>query len=266
MKNQKLLKKIPIIVATLLSLAFLQGCALDGLFNYMGFGGGTASPDTPESLAMKAIDKFNHGKYEDALEIFDDIKEQFPFSQHSLLAELKSADCNFYMNNFAEAIVLYDDFALSHPTNEALPYVLFQSAMAYYKQIDTIDRDPGAALDAIAGFAKLLKSYPNSPFTEEALARTLAARSFLANHEFYVATFYIRSGSIPQAESRLEYLLMSYPDTEAAQEAEGILAAIKAGNPPKRSWKDWIPDIALPDWTTFRAMTPGGVSGGAPGE
>lgn len=233
---------------------------MDSLFSFAGFKGATSSPDTAEKLALEAMDFFNRGNYNDALEAFEDIQERFPFSQYSLLADLKAADSNYYLHNYAEAIAMYKEFASSHPTNEAIPYIMFQVAMGFYQQIDTIDRDPGAAIDAIGAFTKLLKAFPSSPYTEESLARKKAARNFLANHEFHVATFYIRTGKIDQAEGRLRSLLLNYPESKAAQEAKEIVAAIDAGNPPERTWRDWIPDISLPDWHTFTSFSPGKIS------
>lgn len=249
------------VMATVVSLLMLPGCAaLDKTFTFFGVGGGGSRPDSPDGMAMTAVDEFNRGEYADALKTFEEIKERYPFSPHSLLAELKAADCNYYLKKYPEAIALYQGFEGSHPTNEALPYVLFQLGMAYYQQIDTIDRDPGAATDAIAAFEKQVKAFPNSPYRAEAEGRRLAALNFLANHEFYVAMFYIRTNELSQAEPRLRYVLDNYPETKVAKDAQQILADIKAGNPPKRTWKDWIPDLSLPDWRTFTTMSPGGTT------
>jgi len=42
------------------------------------------------------MDAFNRGRYSTALEDFKDVRDQFPFSKYSLLAELKSADAHYY--------------------------------------------------------------------------------------------------------------------------------------------------------------------------
>ncbi len=245
----------------LFSLSVLPGCAaMDKVFTFFGVGGGTSKSDTPDGMAMTAMDDFNRGEYAKALKTFDEIKERFPFSPHSLLAELKAADCNYYLKKYPEAVALYQGFEGNHPTNEAMPYALFQIGMSYYQQIDTIDRDPGAATDAIAAFEKQMKAFPNSPYRAEAEARRMAALNFLANHEFYVAMFYIRTNELSQAEPRLQYVLNTYPDTAIAKDAKKLLADIKAGNPPTRTWRDWIPDLSLPDWHTFTTISPVGTS------
>ena len=81
---------------SLVILLALPGCAaMDGVFSFFGVGGGSSKPNSPDGMAMTAIDDFNRGAYADALKTFEEIKERFPFSPHSLLAELKAADCNF---------------------------------------------------------------------------------------------------------------------------------------------------------------------------
>jgi outer membrane protein assembly factor BamD len=171
------------------------------------------------------------------------------------------------MDHYQEAIVSYEQFAVNHPTNEAMPYVLFQIARSHYQQIDTIDRDPGAATDALAAFSRLLNSYPDSPYTAESRARLQAARNFLANHEMYVAAYYMRTEEFDQSVSRLQYLIENYPESSTTPKAQELLAAIQSGNPPKRSWREWIPDISLPDWHTFSSFgRMGGMSTSGPSE
>lgn len=241
-------------------LLFTQpGCSAYNSVKSM-FGGGeeTVVEESPDSMAAEALDKFNHGKYTTSLKLFGNIQERFPFSRYSLMAKLKSADCHYYLKQYTEAIAVYEEFAGTHPTNEAIPYVLFQIGMCYYDQIDTIDRDPGSALNSESSFSKLVRLYQQSPYTPEARARILAARDFLANHEMYVATFYIKTNKTEQSISRLEYLLDNYPDTTVAPEAEELLALLNAGTPPKSTWRDWIPEIGLPDWSIFEGF--GGMS------
>lgn len=241
---------IPAAVMLVILIMLLTGCA--GLS-----GKKSAESETPEMVARKAMTAFKEGDYSKANKIFEELRDKYPFSQYSLLADLKTADCRYYMGDYAEALDLYDEFEASHPTNEAIPYVLFQIGMCSYKQIGTVDRDTGDAERAIKAFTRLLRVYPKSPYTLEAEARIKAAKNFLARHEMYVAVFYVRTEEFKQAEGRLEYLLVNYPDSEECVQAKGLLAAIRSGKPPRRTWRDWIPELSLPDWRTFAA---GGMS------
>ncbi|MDA8166037.1 MAG: outer membrane protein assembly factor BamD, partial [Desulfobacteraceae bacterium] len=224
---------LPLAAALLLCLAAgsLTGCAK--LKKWTGLGGETQAP-SPEDLARKGMDEFNHGGYHDAIDDFQKLKDQHPFSNYSLLAELKIADSKYYLEDYEEARTLYEDFEKNHPANEAVPYVLFQIGMCYFKRIGTIDRDPAGATESIQAFSRLLRTFPQSPYTQEATARINEARNFLAAHELYVAKFYLRTGSVEQGASRLEYLLATFPESKPAPEARELLAAVRAGHPPGR--------------------------------
>jgi len=236
-----------ILLALLLTLS-LAGCGKEKFFSSLGIR--ARSPDTAEGLALKGLDYYSHGKYEKAKRSFETLLNQYPFSEYSLLAELKTADSNYYLKNFEEAFLQYKDFEERHPTNEAIPYVMYQMAMCYYNQIDTIDRDTSTAVNAIYSFSRMLRAFPNSPYTEEARARIIAARNFLANHEYYVASFYERTYAYEEAKARLEYLLRQYPDTNIAPQAEMLLYDLRQDNPPGRSLLGWLPK-SLPDWEDF---------------
>ena len=119
----------------LLATVTLSGCA-DEEWNFFGIGKDKAETYLPaEQLVMKGMDEFNVGKYYLALDYFNEILERYPFSQQAPLAELKSADSNYYMERYFEALALYKEFEERHPTNEAIPYVMYQKGMCGYQRI-----------------------------------------------------------------------------------------------------------------------------------
>lgn len=232
----------PILLLAILLTSLLTGCAWFG----------ETPPRPAVEVAAEATDEYSHGQYTTALKLFEELMDRFPFSKYSLVAELKIADCHYYLEQYTEAIEAYKSFQTNHPANPANPYAMFQVAMSYYNQIDTIDRDPTGAHKALAVFAKLIRTYPDAPYIEEAKARMTAARNFLANHELYVAQFYLKTDKFNEAAGRLQYLLDNYPETTVAPEATRLLTLLKEGRKPPGSWTDWIPEFGLPDWETFK--------------
>ena len=238
------------IVAVLLFLFFLPGCS--GLKDMFSFGKEKAEVYLPaEQLIMKGMDEYSVGKYYLAIDYFNEILDRYPFSPQAPLAELKAADCNYYMERYAEAVVLYKEFEDRHPTNEAIPYVMYQKAMASYNRIDTIDRDVSGAIESIQGFEELMRAFPESPYRKEAKARIAAANEFLVYHEFFVVKFYLRTEKYLEAETRLKYLIAMYPDAKIAPRAQEMLDLIQAGTPPTSGFGDWFKDLSLPNWMDF---------------
>lgn len=229
--------------------ASLTGCA--SLKSWFGFEESSTIQQSAEILAQEGMDDFNVGKYFSALEKFEEIMDRYPFSPQAMLAELKAADSQYYQGNYPEAKVLYQQFEERHPTNEAIPYIMFQIGMCDFARTDRIDRDTSGAKDAIQSFSRLLRAYPDSPYTAEAQARIRAAREFLVNHEYFVAVFYVKTKRYLEAAHRLKYLITAYPDSAITPKAKKLLQRIEAGDPPRMGLSSWLPDLSMPDWTLF---------------
>ncbi len=242
--------KIRLSIVYCAMLLLLGSC---GKVTIFGFGGDEeAELKVPSrELIVKGMAEYNVGKYYMAIKYFDKILDRYPFSPEAPLAELKAADSHYYMKQYAEAILLYEEFEDRHPTNQAIPYVMYQKAMCYYKQIDRVDRDTTGALNAIKYFSQLLRAFPDTPYTEESKRRIRAAEDFLVNHEFFVVKFYLRTKKYSQAQARLKYLLSKYPDTSIAPKAKLLLEQIEQGNPPKSGFSSYFSEFTLPDWNFF---------------
>ena len=231
----------------------LTGCATtEGMFSswsFFGLGGDKEEKfDPADKLIVQGMDAYKVGKYTTATKHFQEIKDRYPFSPEALLAELKLADCEYYNDKYEKAKELYKEFEEKHPANEAIPYVMFQIGMCDYSRTDRIDRDSTGAQDAIKSFSRLLRSYPDSPYTKEAKARIRAAREFIVNHEYYVAVFYVRTKKYDQAKHRLKYILTMYPDASITPKAKFLQERLAAGDPPKWGLDKWLPELVMPDW------------------
>jgi outer membrane protein assembly factor BamD len=237
------------LLAALLITLSLSGCATMQTW----FGLGEEEVQLPaDSLAMKGMDEYDVGNYYQAAKHFDELLNNYPFSPQAMLAELKGADCNYFMKNYEEALVLYQKFEERHPTNEAMPYVMYQIGMCNYQQIDTIDRDTSKATKAIRDFTKLLKAYPKSPYTDEARARINAATEFLVNHEYLVVEFYLRTDKHTDAKTRLNYLINTYPNAAITPRAKELLAKLESGESMGFNLSSWFSGLTkLPDWNLF---------------
>lgn len=230
------------------------------------FGDGDGSPARPsaQTLAKKGMDEYSSGKYYEARKYFDEVLDYYPFSPEAMLAELKGADSNYYMENYEEALMLYHEFEERHPTNEAIPYVMYQIGMSHYQQIDRIDRDTSGAESAIKEFSKLLRAFPGSPYTDEAKARIRAANEFLVNHEYFVVEFYLRTEKYEEAKSRLQYLLTTYPNATISPKARLLLKRLQAGESPGFNLSAWFKENLLPDWKIFSSDKDGTVTAPSP--
>lgn len=236
-------KRLILILLTLAATT-LSGCStFDGMFNKLSFGEDDDPKSLPpETLIVQGMDAYNVGNYNEAVKNFKIILDEHPFSAQAMLAELKAADAHYYNKQYAEAKTLYKAFEERHPTNEAIPYVMFQIGMCDYSRSDRIDRDVSGPQEAIKSFTRLINAYPQSPYAKEAKAKIIDSKEFLVNHEYLVAVFYVRTDRHEEAKHRLKYLLAMYPDSNLAPPAKALLDHLEAGNAPAWGMSRWLPE------------------------
>lgn len=200
-----------------LCLLFFSGCGFLG----------TSSEKTARELAVEGTRLYEKGRYRDALETFDQLKEWYPFSPYVSLAELKRADTLYKIKEYPQAILAYEEFENLHPQNEAVPYVVYQIGRCYFDQMDSVDRDQQAAQQAIIIFKRLLLQHPQSTYTDKTKDHIATCRQNLAGHELYVGRHYFKSKRYKGALKRMQVILTQYPETDAAQEAAQYVEKIR---------------------------------------
>ncbi len=231
--------------ALLLTASLLAGCStFDGMFSAFRFGE-EEDPKSlpPETLIVQGMDAYDVGDYRAAIKSFNTILDEHPFSAQAILAELKVADAYYYNKQYAEAKTQYKAFEERHPTNEAMPYVLFQVGMCDFMRSDRIDRDSSGVQDAIKAFNRLMQAYPQSPYSKEAKLRIQEAKEFLANHEYFVADFYVRMDKYEEAKHRLKYILAMHPESSVAPRAKTLLDTLESGKAPVTGMRKWLPEF-----------------------
>lgn len=183
---------------------------------------------TAYELADDGMTAYEDGKYRSAIESFEKLKDWYPFSEYSILAELKIADAHFHLGEYNEAIFAYEGFETLHPRNEAIPYVVYQIGTSYYRQRDTVDRDQKAVRQALEIYRRLIQDYPESEYAAKAEGHLKECLKSLAGHEFYVGLFYFNNKNYEPALSRFKTILTEYPDVGIHQKALHYLALCEA--------------------------------------
>nr|NJM02775.1 outer membrane protein assembly factor BamD [Desulfobacula sp.] len=172
-----------------------------------------------EELASEGSAAFLDKEYEDAIKAYTNLKDWYPFSKYAILAELKIADSHFYLEGYDEAITAYEEFEKMHPKNEAIPYIVYQIGLSWFKQLGSIDRDHTPALNSLAQFKRLQDQFPRSEYAQKAGEYIEKCTAGLAGHELYIADFYMKTKKYAAALKRYENIVERYPDSKEAREA-----------------------------------------------
>ncbi|MDD3580836.1 MAG: outer membrane protein assembly factor BamD [Desulfobacca sp.] len=219
-----------LLLLTLVGL--MEGCSWVGnLF------GSKKEEKPPEALAQEGIKKLKKKNYDDAIDAFEKLKDRYPYSDQALLAEIKVADAKFYKRNYDEALEAYRSFEKLHPTNNAIPYVIFQQGMCFYRQRSTIDRDQTFTARALQEFRRLKQKFPESEFIPKADEYSQKCLLDLAEHEFYVGEFYYKTEHYESALDRFLTVEQEYPDYPKMAQVKKYIAECQKilASPEKKS-------------------------------
>jgi outer membrane protein assembly factor BamD len=183
-------------------------------------------------LLENGLEAFEEQNYTEARKHFEKLRDWYPFSKYVALAELRIADSHYYLKEYDEAVFAYEQFSELHPSNEAIPYAMYQIGRCYFDQIDTIDRDQTGARKALENFQRLQKQYPTTTYAERATEHINVCLRSLVQNEFYIGMFYYKSKHYRAALHRFKTVVTEYPDVGVHRQAlqyiakcEQILAA-----------------------------------------
>lgn len=200
MRNKKILLLILVVIF------FLTGCGWWKDF----WKRSDRTRTTPEGLYTRGVEAYQDGRYKRAIESFQRLKEEYPLHQMAIMAELGIADSFFSDEEYAEAEISYNEFINLHPTNENLPYAMYQLGMCHYKQMFTIDRDQTETKKARKEFERLIARFPGSKFSFMAEKMLRDCKQRLGEHEFYVGHFYFKREKYKAALKRFEAISNDY--------------------------------------------------------
>jgi outer membrane protein assembly factor BamD len=150
----------------------------------------------------------NHGK---AIESFQAIIDNYPYSSYEIDAELQIADAYYASKRYEEALSYYRDFAELHPQHPKVPYTILRSALCHYEQIESIDRDQTNTRAAMRILEDLLGRYPYTPETKQGEVILFELRTRLAENVMEIGDFYLKREQYQSAATRYRSVLDGYP-------------------------------------------------------
>ena len=149
--------------------------------------------------------------YTKAIETFQSIIDNYPYSEYAVESELKIADAYFADKKYEEALSYYRDFSDLHPDNAAVPYSIYRAALCHQVQVEGKERDQTATRNALTFLDRLLVHYPNSKEAREAEPMWRDLQVLLAENVEQVADFYRSREEYEAAAERYRSLLNDHP-------------------------------------------------------
>ncbi|MDD2892462.1 MAG: outer membrane protein assembly factor BamD [Halothiobacillaceae bacterium] len=185
-------------------------------------------------LYAKASRALKTGDYEGAIQGFETLEARYPFGSYSEQAKLEAAYAYYKYGEQESAIATVDRYLQLHPRGENVDYALYLKGLAnlkrgssltddYVRQRDHSRRDQGALQQAYSSFSELVRRFPQSKYAEESQQRLLEIRNLMAEHELYVAQYYMKRGAWLAAANRAQNLLERYNGAPTMPDALKIM-------------------------------------------
>ena len=182
----------------LAALLALSGCGItqwDGSFS--GLTGSTsravATVDrSPEGLYAAGVEALQQRRFQQAVDLFDQLERDHPYSTWSTNAKIMSAYGEYMRNRYTEAIGGLDRFIQLHPAHRDIAYAHYLRALSYYEQINDAQRDQRGTEVAMTALQDVANRFPDTAYARDARLKIDLGRDHLAGREMNIGRFYQR--------------------------------------------------------------------------
>jgi len=216
-------------------------------------------------LYQQGEEQLRRQRYEDARTTFKRLTESHADTEYAPRARFLIGEAFYREQNYDEAVKALQEFLTFYPAHPIADLAQYRLALSYYDQLQPVEKDQGLTAKALAEFQKLVKTYPESRYASDALAKMEICRLRLAQKELWVAQYYYDRGQYAAALRRLEAilrvrdreghrLLVAVPDHE---DPEGVRTLVRRmGNPDRLPLRHLprIPVVAPGDREVLREV------------
>ena len=219
------MNRIRLLTCSLLAILALQGCeTLSSVAPWTGKNEDLAAkPDPvakgPEELYNNGIDALNQKRYVAAVDQFDAVEQNFPYSSWAVNAQLMHGYAEYLQNNYTEAVGALDRYIQLHPSSPNVAYAYYLRGLCYYEQIADIQRDQKGTEQAMAAMQEVVNRFPDSAYARDARLKIDLCRDHLAGKEMEIGRWYEGQKVYAGAITRFQRVIDDYQTTNHAPEA-----------------------------------------------
>jgi len=213
------------ILPLLAGLLMLSGCgvtqwdgSVGGLVNNSPRANATVDR-SPEGLYAAGVEALTQRRFAQAVELFDQLERDHPFSTWATNAKIMSAYGDYMRNRYTEAIGALDRFIQLHPAHRDIAYAYYLRALSYYEQINDSQRDQRATEVAMAQLQDVANRFPDTAYARDARLKIDLGRDHLAGREMVVGRFYQRQRLFNAAIGRFRRVVDDFQTTNHVPEA-----------------------------------------------
>jgi outer membrane protein assembly factor BamD len=172
-----------------------------------------------ELLYATGANEMDRRQWSDAVQYFDEVERQHPYSEWARRAILMQAYAHYESNAYTDAIAASDRFISLYPGNPSAAYAFYLKALCYFEQIADVGRDQAATEQARNALMETIRRYPQSAYAADSRLKLDMVNDQLAGKEMNVGRWYLRHHQPLAAIGRFRSVVERYQTTSHAPEA-----------------------------------------------
>ena len=186
-----------------------------------------------KELYDQAQSRLKSASYSTAIISLESLESRFPFGRYAEQAQAELIYAYYMNSQFEASESAAQRFINLHPRHSHTGYAYYMKGLAAftddaglftrYFQSDLAKREIIMAQKSFDELSEFISRYPNSKYVPHAKQRMIYLRNLLAEHEIYVADFYMKRGAYLAAVGRAKYVIEHLPNTPQTPYALSIL-------------------------------------------
>ena len=186
-----------------------------------------------KELYDQAQSRLKNGSFSTAIMSLEALEARFPFGRYAEQAQAELIYAYYMNSQFEAAQSAAERFINLHPRHSHTGYAFYMKGLASftddsgifsrYFQSDLAKREVVMAQTSFDELSDFISRYPNSKYVPHAKQRMIYLKNLLAEHEIYVADFYMKRGAYLAAIGRAKYVIEHLPNTPQTPYALSIL-------------------------------------------
>ncbi len=188
---------------------------------------------TEAELYEKAQAQLKRNNLPEAIELFNNMERRYPFGEYSKSAQLALIYAHYSYGEPETANATANRFIRLNPQHPHIDYAYYMKGLISFPKaktflqrfadVDLSHRDISDANISFNRFSELVKRFPKSEYTPDALKRMEFLRNLLARHEIHVANYYLDREAFLAAVNRGQYVLQNFQQTPAVPDALAVM-------------------------------------------
>ncbi len=186
-----------------------------------------------KELYDQAQTRLKNSSFSTAIMSLEALESRFPFGRYAEQAQAELIYAYYMNSQFEASQSAAERFINLHPRHSHTGYAFYMKGLAAftddsglfsrYFQSDLAKREVIMAQTSFDDLSEFISRYPGSSYVPHAKQRMIYLRNLLAEHEMYVADFYMKRAAYLAAIGRAKYVIEHLPNTPQTPYALSIL-------------------------------------------